>query len=425
VTAESTQVWGPDDIRRAPLLVEVAIEFREHGAWPDGDRLQRVFARRGVDLDVWSELQRVGTQFAYLEAPGNHIGLTVRGLAASGECPDELDALVGAIKAFVTAYFDRDDSPGVANQPARVTADELMSLLGLSDAMVEKLRSILARFGRVTNGSGEEDGVPYWQVSESVYQFASVESVADLIAYLEESDRPVIPLQNSGLSFALGGAPALDLGAPSTEPWLAAEPSDPYSGDRLDERVRLRRLRRQEPGAFLVESLGDRGCERLASAVDNGVPTDGLIAAARWCQLETYLRQLLYIQLRALYGPEWQTVLNSRPAVYAERAKALEYMASADDEHLLSHVDVSALFDLISDHWGQCAHGIAMPKAVWDGKVAEVKPIRHRIAHCRRPHRDDVERLEQLLRDLEKGARRALSAYVRWYDPGRPRRSCR
>ena len=49
-----------------------------------------------------------------------------------------------------------------------------------------------------------------------------------------------------------------------------------------------------------------------------------------------------------------------------------------------------------------------------NGGAEEVKPIRHRLAHCRRPHNDDVARIEQLLRDLEPGACSFLRSYAQW-----------
>ena len=39
------------------------------------------------------------------------------------------------------------------------------------------------------------------------------------------------------------------------------------------------------------------------------------------------------------------------------------------------------------------------------------------MTQCRRPHIDDVERIEQLLRDLEPAANRAIRSYLRWREP--------
>lgn len=181
-----------------------------------------------------------------------------------------------------------------------------------------------------------------------------------------------------------------------------------------DDGLRLARLRHHAPGDYLLEILGEQTIDRLVAALDKGVPATSLGAMARWWQLESYLRQLVYIQLKALHGADWEAPLKQQPRYYQQTATASGYMASADDGHLLSHLGVSRLFDLIEDHWEQCEHGIGLPLPVWKGRVEELTPIRHRLAHCRRAHTDDARRIEQLLRDLEPGANRALRSYVDW-----------
>jgi hypothetical protein len=52
-------------------------------------------------------------------------------------------------------------------------------------------------------------------------------------------------------------------------------------------------------------------------------------------------------------------------------------------------------------------------------RVVELLKIRHRIGHCRRPHVDDLSRLEQTLRHLDSGAFRALTAFNRQWEPER------
>jgi hypothetical protein len=78
------------------------------------------------------------------------------------------------------------------------------------------------------------------------------------------------------------------------------------------------------------------------------------------------------------------------------------------------YTDVSRLFDLVEHYWKECRHGIGMPLDVWKGRRYELEQIRHRKAHCRRPHRDDVDRIEQTLRDLEPAASKTLRLYVDW-----------
>jgi len=87
-------------------------------------------------------------------------------------------------------------------------------------------------------------------------------------------------------------------------------------------------------------------------------------------------------------------------------------MASTDDDYPLAHLDVRRLFLLLTEHWSATRHGIGLSPTTWNGRVEELSAIRNRMAHGRRPHSDDVLRIEQTLRDLEVAARSTLQAYV-------------
>jgi hypothetical protein len=85
-------------------------------------------------------------------------------------------------------------------------------------------------------------------------------------------------------------------------------------------------------------------------------------------------------------------------------------MATADSQARLAYADVGGLMAIIERHW-KLFRASLMAKAIWSGRVLELRHIRNRIGHCRRPHSDDLARVEQTLRDLETGAFAALSAY--------------
>lgn len=57
------------------------------------------------------------------------------------------------------------------------------------------------------------------------------------------------------------------------------------------------------------------------------------------------------------------------------------------------------------------------PLDIWRGQTDELQTIRNRIGHCRRPHVDDLARVEQTLRDLEAGAFRSVAAFNRQSAP--------
>jgi hypothetical protein len=89
-------------------------------------------------------------------------------------------------------------------------------------------------------------------------------------------------------------------------------------------------------------------------------------------------------------------------------------MASADADELLAYADASVLFALMKDNWG-LFEPVLLPQVRWDGLADELLAIRNRSAHCRRPHRDDLSRLEQSLRNLEPGAREFYRSYAQWH----------
>jgi hypothetical protein len=85
-------------------------------------------------------------------------------------------------------------------------------------------------------------------------------------------------------------------------------------------------------------------------------------------------------------------------------------MASPDATAIISYVDVGVLFMLIEDNW-ELFEPCLPTKKRWDGWVDELQDIRHRSAHCRRPHPDDLTRIELILRNLEKGAFKSLETF--------------
>jgi NAD(P)-dependent dehydrogenase (short-subunit alcohol dehydrogenase family) len=129
----------------------------------------------------------------------------------------------------------------------------------------------------------------------------------------------------------------------------------------------------------------------------------------RWRQLKCWLRSLTYVELRALQGTkrlDASKAANPR----LEQDALYTHMAGPDSDNPLAYLDYSQLLELIERFWDQVGYAL-FEKASWQGRQVEPKRIRHRIGHMRRPHLDDLGRLEQVLRDLERGTFRALSTY--------------
>jgi hypothetical protein len=149
--------------------------------------------------------------------------------------------------------------------------------------------------------------------------------------------------------------------------------------------------------------------------LDAGVPGAALAFYGRWWQLENWLREVVYVELHSRYGRAWSEQLEPRVASRAAGEERNHYMASADAGELLAYSDVSALFAIIEDHWELFAP-LLPPQRRWSGTAEELRELRNRNAHCRRPHRDDLGRIEQVLRDLESGAWRFYSSYLNVHD---------
>lgn len=146
----------------------------------------------------------------------------------------------------------------------------------------------------------------------------------------------------------------------------------------------------------------------LNRAVRAGVPSEAVALYARWWQFEGWLRQLAYFVLRATWGITWESEVNARAAEYARRDN-LVHLASPDTGDLLAYLDFSLLLSLIDDQWSQFEPFLLRPQ-IWLGKCEELKIIRNRIAHLRRPGKRDLARVESTLEDLEPGYRRAVRA---------------
>lgn len=130
------------------------------------------------------------------------------------------------------------------------------------------------------------------------------------------------------------------------------------------------------------------------------VPERALRIYARLWQFETWLRQMVYVELRALAGDNWSAGLRVNERAF-QADKSLKHMPTPE-MNALSYSQLSDLMALIREHWA-CFEPYLPPQALWEAKVSEISQIRHRIAHFRVGHADDYQRLRQFLRDIDQG----------------------
>lgn len=127
------------------------------------------------------------------------------------------------------------------------------------------------------------------------------------------------------------------------------------------------------------------------------VPTQVLNTYARLWQLETWLRAMVYVELRALLGDDWVAGLNPASGSF-QADKSLTHMPTPE-MNALSYAQLAKLLELVHRHW-DCFAGYLPPKPLWAAKMEEVSQIRHRVAHFRVGHADDLARVKQILGQL-------------------------
>jgi SAV2148-like HEPN len=137
---------------------------------------------------------------------------------------------------------------------------------------------------------------------------------------------------------------------------------------------------------------------------------DVLAAYAHLWQFETWLRRLVYVQLRALDGDAWDSKIRAGKAVGPKtNDKRMTHMPTPEDD-VLSFIQLSELQRVVADHW-HLFEAYLPPRTIWEAKLEEVVAIRHRVAHFRTLHRDDLARVRQFLRDIDQGFWRFCTSY--------------
>lgn len=117
-------------------------------------------------------------------------------------------------------------------------------------------------------------------------------------------------------------------------------------------------------------------------------------------QLEIWLRHMVYIELKARDGDNWSNVV--KMADGSRKAdKRLTHMPTPESEPL-SYAGFSELRRLISENWDLFSKYLP-PQNIWKARLDELAQVRNRVAHFRRGHPDDLQRVNQLLRDIDKG----------------------
>ena len=150
------------------------------------------------------------------------------------------------------------------------------------------------------------------------------------------------------------------------------------------------------------EALMDAACR---------LPGKRLSTYARIWEFETWLRMMVYVELRARYGDDWKNHLpKERNTGWAQsQDEKLSHMPTLECLPT-SYMQLRSILFIVSDMW--CLFSPYLPlQEIWEAKVKEVLQVRHRLAHFRRGHKYDADRVAQLLRDLDPGFWRFCLSY--------------
>ncbi|MET3579962.1 hypothetical protein ABID19_002993 [Mesorhizobium robiniae] len=175
----------------------------------------------------------------------------------------------------------------------------------------------------------------------------------------------------------------------------------------------MKRTRRRNPSDLLIEDIWPP------------MPVGRLACYTKLWQLELWLREIVYVELSARYGTAWADQIDVQsgkrsqkpPKKRPQLAGARSIQADSRLTHMptrerspLSYIAFDALLKIISRHRRLFAPYLPV-KSVWDARLEEIRQIRNRVAHFRNGHPADLQRVTQMLDDIDKGVWRFVTTY--------------
>ncbi|MFG1954875.1 Swt1 family HEPN domain-containing protein [Micromonospora sp. NPDC048830] len=155
----------------------------------------------------------------------------------------------------------------------------------------------------------------------------------------------------------------------------------------------------------------DHDLLELTLEVAPDVPRRVMASYARLWQLETWLRQMVYVELRAAFGNSWQQQVAALPGHTLANDLRLTHMPTPE-QNPISYVTFSVLLKTVANNW-KLFEPYLPPQNLWASKLEEVSQIRNRVAHFRLGHGDDLDRVLRFLRDIDQGFWKFCTSYNR------------
>lgn len=152
-----------------------------------------------------------------------------------------------------------------------------------------------------------------------------------------------------------------------------------------------------------------------------GVAADQVKVFVRLHQLETWLRELVYMEMKCNFADAWwekcDAVLQrgGRRGIPADTARRRDkehaHMATPENDPLW-FISFDSLLAIVFDgHLWRLFFPCLTTKTLLRAKFEELRPVRNRIAHARRIHPDDLRRIENVMRDIDAGFWKFCTSY--------------
>ena len=153
----------------------------------------------------------------------------------------------------------------------------------------------------------------------------------------------------------------------------------------------------------------------------SGVTPEQVKLFVRLQQLETWLRELVYMEMKCNFAAAWWDKCRAalqrskRPGFPAgkalERDKKHPHMATPEHDPLW-FISLDSLLAIVFDrYFWRLFFPCLTTKSLVRAKFDELRPVRNRIAHARGIHRDDLRRVENVMRDLDEGFWKFCTSY--------------
>ncbi len=137
-------------------------------------------------------------------------------------------------------------------------------------------------------------------------------------------------------------------------------------------------------------------------------PSASVLYRMLW-QLETWLRTMVYVELKAA-RTDWEEPIKANLWANSLTNDKVQHHMATSHQVGISYLTFGQLWKIISDN-RPMFEPYFPPEANTVPRMEEVKTIRNRIAHFREPHRHDVDRLKLFMKDMEAGIRKFCFRY--------------